>query len=245
MFLKNAFVLLLAMAALASLATSVNGMDGLGPAQLSSTSGTSCTIYNTQTIPYVSTVYINVVSGATYTVTQVQYGSTWTNMFCFTVTQPTTMVNSQPGIPISFAVLSSAIAFPVLVVGILMVGVYRKPAGYHPTKTASSWFSVAGLTGGGMLLVASLWQLEIVDISRSVGDCAYIWPFDLGGPTCWWIARDFWFAGVFAAFVLALIGAVTYARFTTSGRTLSASRSQGAPALCVSLPHERLYQRTR
>ena len=66
-----------------------------------------------------------------------------------------------------------------------------------------------------MLLVASLWQLEIVDISRNVGDCAYIWPFDLGGPTCWWFARDFWFAGVFIAFMLALIGAVRYAGFTT------------------------------
>jgi hypothetical protein len=216
MFLKNGFVLLLALAALASLATSGNGVQRLGPAQLSSTSGISCAVYDTQTIPYVSTVYMNVVSGTTYTVTQVQYGSTWTNMLCFTEVQSTTMVNSQPSMPISFVVVSLAIAFPVLIVGILAVSRIRRPRSYRPSpRTSWFWLSVPALTAGGMLLIASLWQLEIVYIAESNGT-TWCPPFLLWSCISPPIARDIWYLGVFVAFVLALIGAVNCARFTKS-----------------------------
>jgi hypothetical protein len=68
-----------------------------------------------------------------------------------------------------------------------------------------------------MLLVASLWQLEIVEISRGVSECGYNWPFDIGGSTCWWIARDFWFgASRYAGFTRRLSRQVESYRATLS-----------------------------
>jgi hypothetical protein len=145
--------------------------------------------------------------------------------------------------PIGFAVVSSAVAFSFLIVGVLAIARIRRSR-RQPAPFMASWVSVVDLMGGGMLLVASLWQLEIVDMSRKAGDCAYIWPFALGGPTCWWIARDFWYSGVFAAFVLALIGAVNYARYTKSPSANQANgyvnptRQAGALSAC----DEKLYR---
>ena len=167
-------------------------------------------------------------------------GQTWSTTWSTTITDPssgftatlgtitigTCAANqtSQPGyqcvtLPPSpstpdWDVIAALIAFPVAIVGagVLAIAYYRRPTSYSPTKHASSWVSVATLTGGGMLLVVCLWQLEIVDIAASNGS---MWcpPFLLFPCIPWYIARDIWYLGVFAAFVLALIGAVNYARF--------------------------------
>lgn len=95
-----------------------------------------------------------------------------------------------------------------------------------------------------MLLVASLWQLEIVEMSISVGQCAYYLPFDVGGSICWWVARDFWYLGVFAAFVLALVGSWRYVGFTRSlySRQVESYRAtSGERGPALSAADERLY----
>jgi hypothetical protein len=109
-----------------------------------------------------------------------------------------------------FVVVSSAIAFPVLIVGILAV---------------------------------CLWQLEIIDIAASNGT-TWCPPFLLWSCIPWFIARDIWYLGVFVAFVLALIGAVNYTRFT---RLPLANQADGyanptPQAGALSSPDERLYR---
>jgi len=140
-------------------------------------------------------------------------------------------------------VVSSAIAFPVLTVSIVAAARMRRPRTYHPKQRTSSWGPIATITGGGMLLVASLWQLEIIEEAALHGQ-EWCPPFVLGGCQPWYIARDIWFAGVFAAFVIALTGAWRYTGFTRSlsARPVESYRAtsvQRGPAL--SDADERLY----
>jgi Tol biopolymer transport system component len=124
----------------------------------------------------------------------------------------TSVVNSgNPAPTISFitlTVISSAIAFPVLTVSIVAARTRRRTT-YGPLQRTTSWASIAAITVGGMLLVASLWQLEIVDIAASLNR-EWCPPFVIGGCVDWFIARDIWYTGVVLAFVLALIGAWKY-----------------------------------
>lgn len=168
-----------------------------------------------------------------------QYGINWTPVN----NSPPSMNPTLPMNPITLIALSSVIAFPILTVSILAVRI-RRPTNYRPRQGTTSWGSIAAITGGGMLLAASLWQLKIVEISTRTPECSYYWPFGLGGPTCWWVARNFWFAGVFAAFVLTLIGSATYAGFTRSLskaqlKSYRATSTQDGPAL--SAADEKLY----
>jgi hypothetical protein len=120
--------------------------------------------------------------------------------------------------PSSFDIVlvSSVIAFPLMVVSILAVKV-KRPKSY-PIRSlpeahrVPAWGSILAITSGGMLLVASLWQLEITEISASLNRpwCA---PFLLGCLD-WFVARDFWFTGILVSFGLALVGAVTYSNNT-------------------------------
>jgi hypothetical protein len=144
--------------------------------------------------------------------TQVATSTTLNTPASFTATLGAETIGTGSISTTSFVVVSSAIAFPVLIVAVLAFAKIRRPKRQPPTPFMASWFSVVDLMCGGMLLVASLWQLEIVDIAASKGT-PYCLPFLL---SCipWFIARDIWYLGVFVAFVLALIGAVNYARST-------------------------------
>jgi len=95
-------------------------------------------------------------------------------------------------------VASSALAFPVMVGSILAAVRVKRRRSYGQSQRGAAWGSIAAITGGGMLLVACLWQLGVTGISAS-----------LNRP--WYIGRD-WisFTGIFVSFALALFGAVRY-----------------------------------
>ena len=161
-------------------------------------------------------------------------------------TASSTIAIVEPIEPITLTtllVISSTIAFPILTVCIVAAGRGRRPTTHRQTPRPASWGPIAAITGGGMLLAASLWQLEIVE-NAALNNQEWCPPFVLGGCQPWYIARDIWFAGVFAAFVIALIGAWRYAGFTRSlpsGQVepYRATSGQGRPNM--SAADERLY----
>jgi len=55
----------------------------------------------------------------------------------------------------------------------------------------------------GMLLVAGLWQLEMIDIHRSWGFDQFSLPFGYTVP--WWWARDLCYAMILASFLLTIL----------------------------------------
>jgi len=145
---------------------------------------------------------------------------------------------------ITVVVIVSVIAFPFLIISVVAYSRHpRSRARRAPLPPRNPWGCVVTLTAGGMLLVASLWQLEIVEIAASMGR-RWCPPFNLGGCLEWYIARDYWFTGVFAAFVLASIGIWRYAGHQRS-RHIPASdfheKTRPQPSSEVTAIDERLF----
>ena len=142
----------------------------------------------------------------------------------------------DPGI--RMVVLSSAIAFPILI-ALVVAALRLRPQTPHTRRPSRGpWSGISAMLGGGMLLVASLWQLEIVEISQSLNR-DWCPPFMLFSCTPWYVARDLWFAGIVAAFVLALLGAWRYAGYSRRQPAVEVSSSV-TRTLHASLD-ERLY----
>jgi len=196
----------------------------------------------------ISTVHTYEVSGtyqATVVANQGVCHDNW--QWTIVVSSVSTSITTEPpgGGPTTWwlivLIISSAIAFPVLTVSVVAVARIRRSTTHPPKERTNSWGSITAIAFGGMLLVASLWQLEIVEIGMRTSECSYYWPFGLGGPTCWWMARDFWFVGVFTAFVLALLGASRLASYTRQRSLIQVYSQPSGPQTPLIGIDERLY----
>lgn len=62
----------------------------------------------------------------------------------------------------------------------------------------------------GALLVAGLWQLEMIWVHKSWGFPRFVLPF--GFETSYWIARDLFYTFIFLSFLLAVYAVVNVER---------------------------------
>ena len=125
-----------------------------------------------------------------------------------TTTATSSPVTPPPPSPPSswiLALIASGTVFSIILVSAVAV-VRLRPRGLRYSRLSSRPFgAILAITCGGMLLVASLWQLEITEIAASQN---MLWspPFKLMSCLPWWLARDIWYAGIFLAFGITFLG---------------------------------------
>ena len=66
--------------------------------------------------------------------------------------------------------------------------------------------NVVAITFSVFMLVAGLWQLEIVHWCLNVGKPSFDWPFYMFPSVNVWVARDIFYAVIVAAFLLQFLG---------------------------------------